>query len=188
MVNTEGVQEGEESFNSLIDKAIKYGVCTDKSAEEVQKLIDLLVELGIVQDNVKNSTSVDKTAQQLEALKETYKSVSDNVSTLTTALSESVSGTGLSAESVAGVTSIFSDLKGYDEDKLLDKTANGLRLNTRELEKLKKEYDDNTAKEFYNNVEDAYNAWQDALRNGEEQSVVDSLYDQYQQAKNILLN
>ena len=62
MVNTEGVQEGEESFNSLIDKAIEYGVCTDKSAEEVQKLIDLLVELGIVQDNVKGSTSDSETA------------------------------------------------------------------------------------------------------------------------------
>ena len=60
MVNTEGVQEGEESFNSLIDKAIEYGVCTDKSAEEVQKLIDLLVELGIVQDNVKGDTFNDK--------------------------------------------------------------------------------------------------------------------------------
>ena len=56
MVNTEGVQEGEESFNSLIDKAIEYGICTDKSADEVQKLIDLLVELGIVQDNIKSDT------------------------------------------------------------------------------------------------------------------------------------
>lgn len=60
MVNTEGVQEGEESFNSLIDKGIEYGVCTDKSAEEVQKLIDLLVKLGIVQDNVKGDTFNDK--------------------------------------------------------------------------------------------------------------------------------
>ena len=60
MVNTEGVQEGEESFTSLIDKAIEYGVCTDKSAEEVEKLIDLLVELGFVQDNVKGDTFNDK--------------------------------------------------------------------------------------------------------------------------------
>lgn len=60
MVNTEGTQEGEESFDKLIDKAIEYGICTDKSAEEVQKLIDLLVELGIVQDNVKGDTFNDK--------------------------------------------------------------------------------------------------------------------------------
>lgn len=56
-----GTQEGEESFNKLIDKAIEYGVCTDNSAEEVQKLIDLLVELGIVQGNVQGSTSEHKT-------------------------------------------------------------------------------------------------------------------------------
>ncbi|RKI52063.1 hypothetical protein D7V86_26145, partial [bacterium D16-51] len=61
----------------------------------------------------------------------------------------------------------------------------GLRLNTRELEKLKKEYDDNTAKEFYNDVEDAYNAWQTALRNGEEQSIIDSLHDQYNEAAQL---
>ena len=40
MINTEGIQEGEESFNKLIDKAIEYGVCTDNSAEEVQQLSD----------------------------------------------------------------------------------------------------------------------------------------------------
>ena len=57
MVNTEGVQEGEESFNILIDKAYEYGVITDKSAQEVQKLIDLLVELGYVKNNVKDETS-----------------------------------------------------------------------------------------------------------------------------------
>lgn len=54
MINTEGVQEGEEAFNKLIDKAIEYGVCTDNSSEEVQKLIDLLVELGIVQGNIES--------------------------------------------------------------------------------------------------------------------------------------
>ncbi len=80
MVNTEGVQEGEEAFNKLIDKAIEYGVCTDNSSEEVQKLIDLLVELGIVQGNIEsdvehetpilfeylfNNDSIDLTKQKL---------------------------------------------------------------------------------------------------------------------------
>ena len=121
----------------------------------------------------------------LASLKKSYESASEDVTALTTALSESVSGTGLSTDSVDAVTSIFSDIKGYAPDKLLDKTANGLRINTRELEKLKKEYDDNTAKEFYKSVEDAYNSWQTALSNGEEQSVIDNLYDQYQQAAQL---
>lgn len=60
MVDDESAVIADSAFNSLIDKAIEYGVCTDKSAEEVQKLIDLLVELGIVQDNVKGDTFNDK--------------------------------------------------------------------------------------------------------------------------------
>lgn len=61
MVNTDGVQDGEDAFNSLIDKAIEYGVCTDNSAEEVQKLIDLLVKLGIVQGEVQGSALNNET-------------------------------------------------------------------------------------------------------------------------------
>lgn len=61
MVNTDGVQDGEDAFNSLIDKAIEYGVCTDNSSEEVQKLIDLLVKLGIVQGEVQDSISNNET-------------------------------------------------------------------------------------------------------------------------------
>lgn len=51
----------DSTFNSLIDKAIEYGICTDKSSEEVQKLINLLVELGYVQDNVQGSTLINET-------------------------------------------------------------------------------------------------------------------------------
>ena len=76
MVNTEGVQEGEEAFNKLIDKAIEYGVCTDNSSEEVQKLIDLLVELGIVQGNIESDVehetpiSFTEAISQVQALSE----------------------------------------------------------------------------------------------------------------------
>lgn len=67
MVNTEGVQEGEEAFNKLIDKAIEYGVCTDNSSEEVQKLIDLLVELGIVQGNIESDVQHETPIYSLQS-------------------------------------------------------------------------------------------------------------------------
>ncbi|RKI52471.1 hypothetical protein D7V86_25875, partial [bacterium D16-51] len=156
-----------------------------KTAEEYGKAYAEAWKNGMEAAGQGVDSIVNKGSQMLEELKKSYESASEDITSLTTAMSESVSGTGLSSDSVDAVTSMFSDLKGYDEDKLLDKTANGLRLNTRELEKLKKEYDDNTAKEFYNDVEDAYNAWQTALMNGEEQSVIDSLHDQYQQAAQL---
>ena len=61
MLDDDSAIIADSAFNSLIDKAIEYGICTDKSAEEVQKLIDLLVELGYVQDNVKGDTFNNET-------------------------------------------------------------------------------------------------------------------------------
>lgn len=190
-------------YNGAIQSAAKKWKLDDSQKEDLEKFfeensintedeIDAWKDIAAEAENAAEAkrkylslNSVNKGDQMLETLKETYESASEDVTALTTALSESVSGTGLSSDSVDAVTSMFSDLKGYNENKLLDKTANGLRLNTRELEKLKKEYDDNTAKEFYNDVEDAYNAWQTALKNGEEQSVTDELYDQYSQAAQL---
>lgn len=65
LVDDDSTVIADSAFNSLIDKAIEYGICTDKSAEEVQKLIDLLVELGIVQDNVKGNTFNNETTNLL---------------------------------------------------------------------------------------------------------------------------
>lgn len=199
----DNLDELVNDYNGAIQSAAKKWKLDDSQREDLEKFfednsinteeeIDAWKDVAAEAENAAEAkrkylslNSVNKGSQMLEELKKSYESASEDVTSLTTALSESVSGTGLSSDSVDTVTSMFSDLKGYDEDKLLDKTANGLRLNTRELEKLKKEYDDNTAKEFYNDVEDAYNAWQTALRNGEEQSVIDSLHDQYQQAAQL---
>ena len=199
----DNLDELVNDYNDAIQSAADKWKLDSSQKEDLEKFfeensinteaeIDTWKEIAAEADNAAEAkrkyltmNAIDKSKQQLDALKETYESVSEDVSTLTTALSESVSGTGLSSDSATAVTAMFSNLKGFDEGKLLDKTANGLRLNTRELEKLKKEYDDNTAKEFYNNVEDAYNAWQEALRNGEEQSVTDELYSQYQQAAQL---
>lgn len=61
MVNDDSTVIADKAFNSLIDKAIEYGVCTDKSAKEVQKLIDLLVEFGYVQGQIDSGIDTDKT-------------------------------------------------------------------------------------------------------------------------------
>lgn len=80
MVNTEGVQEGEEAFNKLIDKAIEYGVCTDNSSEEVQKLIDLLVELGIVQGNIESDVQHETPISFIDTLNSSeYKDVKEKL-------------------------------------------------------------------------------------------------------------
>ena len=118
MIDTEGIQEGEESFNSLINKAIEYGVCADKSAEEVQKLIDLLVELGIVQDNIKDNTFNDKypislfnhlasSQESLDKFQSSVKSASDAYATL-------LSGNYSSSELLSSIQTINQAVKDMD--------------------------------------------------------------------------
>lgn len=59
---------------------------------------------------------------------------------LTTAITESVSGAGLSDISISAVEDMFGDLDSYDPTKLFERTANGIRLNNEELRKLNDEY------------------------------------------------
>lgn len=89
MIDDESALITDNTFNSLIDKAIEYGICTDKSAKEVQKLIDLLVELGIVQDNVKDDTFNDKYSVSFsEAWDSSFTSENDSVKELGNTLLE----------------------------------------------------------------------------------------------------
>lgn len=52
MLTTDGMQEGEIAFNSILEKAKEYGFVVGDSAEEIQKLINLLIEWGILQGEI----------------------------------------------------------------------------------------------------------------------------------------
>lgn len=121
MVNTEGVQEGEEAFNKLIDKAIEYGVCTDNSSEEVQKLIDLLVELGIVQGNINSDVQhetqtsfeipdAETLKQQISDLNSAIDSIQSVYDTLNSAVEEYNSNGGqLSIDTIQSLLSLSDE-------------------------------------------------------------------------------
>ncbi len=63
MLQTEGMQNGEEVFNSLIEKATEYGIVTGDNSEKVQQLLDMLVDLKILQRKI--SEEQDETAQNI---------------------------------------------------------------------------------------------------------------------------
>lgn len=173
---------GKDSLEKFFQE---NSINTEKEIDSWKEIAEAAGSATEAKQKYLSINSLNTSEQILSALKESYKKASEDMENLASAFSESISGKGLTPDSVSTVTSIFSGLKRYNEERLLDKTANGIRLNTRELEKLKKEYDDKTAKEFYDDARDAYDAWQDALRNGQEQSVTDSLYNQYQQTAQL---
>lgn len=56
-LQTDGMQEGEQTFNSILNLASKYGVVTGNNTEKINQLLALLVEWGILQDDINESAS-----------------------------------------------------------------------------------------------------------------------------------
>ena len=73
MLETAGLQDGEELFNSILDKATELGIVNGTNSEKINSLLDLLVEWGILQDSVTSSAlqtkdAVDKTASSISQI------------------------------------------------------------------------------------------------------------------------
>lgn len=62
---TDGVQEGEEQINALVQAALDAGVISDTSSESLQSLANMLIELGVV------------SGEPVEGMEETTASMSD---------------------------------------------------------------------------------------------------------------
>lgn len=86
----------------------------------------------------------------------------DSLDKLNSALAESKSATGLTADSIDALNSRYQGLKdaGYDTAKLFEETSNGVRLNTQEYTKLEQAYAQGKLKDATSNLKyltDQYN-------------------------------
>lgn len=75
-------------------------------------------------------------------------------------LTESVSAIGLSSEAIESLQAKYSDLDGYDPSTLFERTANGVKVNREELEKLEKKQNDlnkSKVQEYLDTLVNKYN-------------------------------
>ena len=63
---TEGVQEGEDQINALVDAAVECGLISDTSSGEVAKLVNMLTQLGVISSSA--GASVDTTTEAVSDL------------------------------------------------------------------------------------------------------------------------
>lgn len=126
---TDGVQEGEDAVNSLIDAALECGVISDTSSEQVSNLVSMLAELGIV-----SSTSGSAATEAVSGLE---KQLEDTK----TALSGINAATSLLDSQSTGKSITIDD---FNSDDLADYTSaleynNGaLQLNAEKVRALQK--------------------------------------------------
>lgn len=108
-----------------------------KQIKEEAKLIEAL--------NFEANIEVDTTALEL----------------LNTALAESASAMGLSSESIDSLKAKYSELDGYNPSTLFERTANGVKLNREEVEKLEDEYNGLTKTEVQKHIDSLTEAYND---------------------------
>ena len=137
------VEKFEEILNGLTASELKAVIdikgeidWKNTSLEDIRKQIEDRVKLN---EAMNFTIAIDIEAKGIEALN--------------TALAESKSATGLTAESIATLKSRYEDLDGYNVATLFEETANGIRANSTELAKLEEEYKDLNKQEIDETLE-----------------------------------
>lgn len=121
MLETDGLQEGEETFNNILDKAKEYGIVTGNNAEQIQQLLDLLSQWGILQKEIVEIANNEEEEplekwnymDTLSHLKETK----DAFTALDSAYSKLFDNdkiSGIDFDDLTAINEKFSDVSGID--------------------------------------------------------------------------
>ena len=102
--------------------------------------------------------------ESVETLTSALENAQNNYANLATAMSESVSGTGLSSDSIGSVKAMFSELEGYDASILFEKTANGIHLNEEALESLNDQYEAKELERYEKSLENLNKKYNEASK------------------------
>ena len=120
-------------FRSEIESAFRdLEINTSSDLDVWNQIIDVASDLDDARQRYLNYIYLHKDFSNL------ISSETETLEAYNTAITESASATGMTAESISEIIKRYKDLDEYDESKLFEKTANGIRLNTNELKKLEK--------------------------------------------------
>ena len=125
-------------------KRIK-GILDNLTASELRAAVEIKGEIDW------NNTSTDEILKQIEEKAELIEAMeytinitahTEGINALNTAMAESVTGAGLSSESIEALKSRYAELesKGYDLSSMFEETSNGIHLNREAVDELERAY------------------------------------------------
>lgn len=129
---TDGIQDGEEAVQSMVQAAIDCGVISDTSASSVNNLVSMLVQLGVISSS---------TGSQVDAASDAVAGLSAKAEAANSALSGIQAATSLLTSQSAGKSISVDD---FNSEELKDYTSaleyhNGvLQLNADKVRELQK--------------------------------------------------
>lgn len=155
-LDTSDVVAGKDALRMAVNEAMDLGIVSDDSADSVAKVVDLLTDMGMTA-----TVSMNQVDDSFSEVNTTIQQAQANLETLKTIMSESVSGSGISADNVKAFREMFGD----DAERALEKTADGYHINREELAKLQAQQSEMNKADYLSGLADQ----QEALRQVEEQ-------------------
>lgn len=131
-MNSANITPNTQAINEL---AKAWGITSSSSVEDIRAFCDAIAEFEVVSDGVSeySSSAPDKIVKQLQ---KTVTDAQTNLSSFQSAINESASATGLSAESITAVGNAFSEFSELNPALLFMNTANGVKVNNKALSSL----------------------------------------------------
>lgn len=151
-------QKGDFSETAFVELIKQFPELADNADDLDTAIVELLRGMdNDIAEKFKSQLKYMDTEEDRIALENLYQTIlklsdvsdisidinveTEKFSNLYSALSESVSATGMTSESVKKVNAIFSELEGYDPSQLFERTENGIHMNVDALRNLQKQYD-----------------------------------------------
>ena len=179
---TDGIQEGEDQINSLVDSAIQCGYISDTSSEQVSKLVSVLSSLGVISSTTGEAVgdATEEVASSVDTMSDALDSAKEKQTNLIDALGNSRSATGLTKDDINNVTSAFKDLDNFDPASIFEETATGVHLNTQALKEYNDELEQQTKNNFAEAITNKQQELNDAIAQNKSQDVIDGLQEEVQ--------
>ena len=149
---TDGAQTGEDQILALADVWGLTEESIKNQDEAFTEFLSVLSEAGIITGEVASAT--DTAAASYDAFSSTVQTATENLGTLQSIMSESVSGSGISAENVQALKEMFTNPSDFSA--VLEKTANGYHLNKEALAELQAQQETLTKSDYLSALSDQY--------------------------------
>ena len=161
------------------------------SPDEITRALDYIRKYGIDTWDDLQAALENKTFEVVVD----FNTESESLEKLNTAMEESASSAGLTADSIAALKDRYQDLEGYDPERLFEYTTAGIHLNAEAVDELEKKYQslnktdlDNKLKDLaqrYSDLTDKINACSDASKLAELYTQRDAILDEINDTKDL---
>lgn len=148
-----------ENFGMLYDENGNLIAGYEDTANAVNDLYNFTLYADsatqdMAEDTAEASNAIADYSERITELSSKLEEFRTMQSNIQSAMKDSTSATGLTAEEINNLEAAYGKLSGYDPSKLFEETANGVHLNSEELARLNEQLETKTLEEYAQTIKD----------------------------------